>query len=543
MRGIFAGSLALLLAGLVVATPLHEARSAATIVVQNNDGAGEGFNDPAAFVPVGGNPAVTRGQARLNAFQYAANLWGAALNSNVTIIVAAQMNPQFCDAGSAVLGSAGAVTVHGNFANAPILNTWYPQALANSLANVDLDPASPDISATFNSSINGVPGCLAGWNWYYGYDANPPANHIDFVSVVLHEIGHGLGFQTFCNLATGAKFGGFNDMYMVKLQQDNDPGVPINYSTTSNAGRIAANIDDPDLRWIGTEVTNAAAALPVTAGLDDNFVRVHAPNPLVQGSSVSHFSTALLPNQLMEPSYVVANHNLGLALPLMQDIGWSIVVPCAPAPTTAADTDTLTVAQTLTTWDLQVEVTNTGGNPAVNLTGTLLNGPGWLSITDANCAYGTVNGGNSSFGSDNYTLDITAWPGGSFSVDLQLDWEDACGNTYQETVTVDLLPATLPTPVGGHSYAYRLLGNMPNPFNPSTTIRYEIAGNDRVTLNVYDVSGGLVRTLVNQQQSRGTHEARWDGRDNRGRSVASGVYFYRMNAGSFSETRRMVLLK
>ena len=64
-----------------------------------------------------------------------------------------------------------------------------------------------------------------------------------------------------------------------------------------------------------------------------------------------------------------------------------------------------------------------------------------------------------------------------------------------------------------------------------------------MTLRVYDVAGHLVRTLVDAQRSPGTYEARWDGRDERGRGVASGVYFYRLRAGDFSQTRRMVLLK
>src|SRR5688572_12303274 len=90
---------------------------AATVVIQNNDTAGEGFNDPTPVAPVGGNPGTTLGAQRLNAFTYAANLWAARLNSPVTIIVRAQMNPQTCSGGSAVLGSAGAVTVHRDFTN------------------------------------------------------------------------------------------------------------------------------------------------------------------------------------------------------------------------------------------------------------------------------------------------------------------------------------------------------------------------------------------------------------------------------------------
>src|SRR5262245_35154052 len=83
-----------------------------TITVVNLDGAGEGFNDPTAVVPAGGNPATTLGEARLNAFEHAAAIWAAHLSSSVEIRVDAKMDPLACTDGvSAILGSAGAVTV------------------------------------------------------------------------------------------------------------------------------------------------------------------------------------------------------------------------------------------------------------------------------------------------------------------------------------------------------------------------------------------------------------------------------------------------
>ena len=86
--------------------------------------------------------------------------------------------------------------------------------------------------------------------------------------------------------------------------------------------------------------------------------------------------------------------------------------------------------------------------------------------------------------------------------------------------------------------------NVPNPFNPATTIAYDVPlGGSNVSIRIYDAAGRLVRALVDAQQSTGSHEVTWDGRDAFGTSVASGVYFYRMTAGSFVESRRMVLLK
>lgn len=91
---------------------------------------------------------------------------------------------------------------------------------------------------------------------------------------------------------------------------------------------------------------------------------------------------------------------------------------------------------------------------------------------------------------------------------------------------------------------YALHANVPNPFNPTTTISYDVRrGGGDVNIAIFDVSGRLVRTLVHEHRAAGRYTAQWDGHDDAGRPVASGVYFYRMSAGSFNETRKMVLLK
>jgi len=89
-----------------------------------------------------------------------------------------------------------------------------------------------------------------------------------------------------------------------------------------------------------------------------------------------------------------------------------------------------------------------------------------------------------------------------------------------------------------------LIGNFPNPFNPSTVILYELEGDVGIRLQVFDVAGRVVRTLENGSiGSAGRNEAHWDGRDNSGKSVSAGIYFFRLEAGSYSETKRMVLVK
>ena len=90
---------------------------------------------------------------------------------------------------------------------------------------------------------------------------------------------------------------------------------------------------------------------------------------------------------------------------------------------------------------------------------------------------------------------------------------------------------------------YRLLGNYPNPFNPSTTIRYTLAGSSEVTLAIYNLRGESVRTLVNGFQAAGEQSAVWNGKDDAGEAVASGVYVVRLLAGPFSDARKITLAK
>ncbi|MCK4656520.1 MAG: T9SS type A sorting domain-containing protein, partial [candidate division Zixibacteria bacterium] len=90
---------------------------------------------------------------------------------------------------------------------------------------------------------------------------------------------------------------------------------------------------------------------------------------------------------------------------------------------------------------------------------------------------------------------------------------------------------------------YLLHQNSPNPFNPSTSIAFELPDADHVKLAVYNILGQKVITLVDEYLGQGSHSVRWDGGDSRGNSVSSGIYFYRLQTDEFIDTKRMVLLK
>jgi hypothetical protein len=108
-------------------------------------------------------------------------------------------------------------------------------------------------------------------------------------------------------------------------------------------------------------------------------------------------------------------------------------------------------------------------------------------------------------------------------------------------------PRTLPPLTGAEDTPVpeqRLMQNYPNPFNPVTTITFSVAEEGRAHLAVYDVAGKLVRTPVDENKPAGVlHEVTWDGLDDHGQSVATGVYFCRLTANGRSITKKMVLLK
>jgi hypothetical protein len=95
----------------------------------------------------------------------------------------------------------------------------------------------------------------------------------------------------------------------------------------------------------------------------------------------------------------------------------------------------------------------------------------------------------------------------------------------------------------GPALKNELSQNYPNPFNPQTTIAFSIKSRGAVSVKVYNVAGQLVRTLVNENRAAGPHTVVWDGRNDSGSPVASGVYFYKLVANNFSQTKKMVLLK
>lgn len=190
------------------------------------------------------------------AFQHAAAIWSARLDSNVPIRIRAQ----FIALGPGVLGSAGPVSVARNFANAPIANTWHHIALANKFAGIDLAPTLDDINASFSSNFN----------FYLGLDGNH-GTQPDLIATLLHEFAHGLGFSQLSNLNTGALFNGGPDHYNSKLF---DTTLGLFWPQMTNAQRIASATRFGRVVWTGSFVT---AGVPNVLSLGIVEARVTTP--------------------------------------------------------------------------------------------------------------------------------------------------------------------------------------------------------------------------------------------------------------------------
>ncbi|MEW6684933.1 MAG: FlgD immunoglobulin-like domain containing protein [Candidatus Edwardsbacteria bacterium] len=128
-------------------------------------------------------------------------------------------------------------------------------------------------------------------------------------------------------------------------------------------------------------------------------------------------------------------------------------------------------------------------------------------------------------------------------------WTDSINGKPANTMRIwgKLYPFTGVEETSVHSSKFvvhsKLYQNAPNPFSSQTAIRYSLSAMSHTTLKIYNVAGQLVKTLVNEPQEPGYYAVRWDGKNQSGVSVASGVYFYRLRAGDFTAIKKMILLR
>jgi hypothetical protein len=251
------------------------------------------------------------------AFQYAANQWSALLNGTIPIKVHAcwRTNLPF-----GVLGQASHDWVHAwNFTGEPIADSWYPTAMADQLQGSDTNPTEYDIDTAFSSTFP----------WYYGTDGSPGGSKVDFVSVVMHELGHGLGFDglvTYGSYCGGSNYGcwGLGSGYPGVYERftETGSGQQLISAFPNNSAALGSQLTSNNLYFDGT-YANAANG--------GTRPKIYAPNPWSGGSSYAHLDYDTFhntPNMLMiyALSYGESAHNPGpVTLGIFQDMGWNVV--------------------------------------------------------------------------------------------------------------------------------------------------------------------------------------------------------------------------
>ena len=277
-----------------------------------------GFSDPTPAAPIDGNPGTTVGEQRLEAYKHVLEIWDANLDIDTQIVVQATFAALNCTATGGTLGSAGALNVFRDFGGPAFPNTWYGGALANKLAGMDLNGSTPDpglleepfndeIVTFFNANL-GKEGCLEDSSWYYGFTNDPPPGAIDFISVLTHEVGHGLGFQTFASVSNGSLLLGFPDQW-TRFLGDNLIGK--RWDQMIDFERLFSTGNGPHLVWNGPAVTAETASVLGPAQV----ILVTAP-PGVAGSELP-FGTAsfgpALPAGGIQGTVELVNDGTGVA--------------------------------------------------------------------------------------------------------------------------------------------------------------------------------------------------------------------------------------
>ena len=288
-----------------------------------------------------------------DAFEFAVAIWETLITSPVTIVVEAKFDPL----GENILGWAGPTSIRRNFTNAPQASTWYPIATANQLAGFDIEPGIADIEATFSSTYT---------DWDFGTGNSTPGDKISFTSVVLHELGHGLGFLGSMRVDDGS---GIDECQGISGEGCYGYlGSPMIYDRFAKNGSGTALISfSNNTSSLTTQLTSNNLFFDSPGGNfanDGIRVPIYAPLTWNRGSSYSHLAESFNPTSHALMTYSISRgetiHNPGaVTLCMFEEMGWTVSETCSGSPDTpisglTAENDGPTIFGTATQLDANI---------------------------------------------------------------------------------------------------------------------------------------------------------------------------------------------
>lgn len=463
----------------------------------------------------------------LAAFEYAMSIWETHLESSIPVAIEATW--QELDAN--VLGSAGPTRI----AQIPPIgenDTWYSIAQANAMTGNDIKEAAGveyDILININCAFT---------DWYFGQDSNPPTNLIDFVTVVLHEIGHGIGFIGSMVADDDLRIASWG------FQNSSDVPQPIIYDRFTEDGENVSLINENVYSNPSSGLYDALIGTYdgiYFDGIDANIVnlgtpiRLYSPFPWQGGSSYSHLDQDTFgdtDNALMRPKLdrQFSIHTPGPVMcGMLSDMGWPLGENCF---------DLIGVESIISVEQSELNFGVLNVRDIVNQTLTISND---ASAQDPLSGRIVIENSNYSVSQTFSTFSIE--PGNSLNIPVRYTPRSIAIHESELTLlhNSSSQPNPLRIPLNGEALEensiFVLDQNYPNPFIEQTTVEYALTGTSDVQLEVYNTVGQLIATLVAEEQGEGRYEVFFNASGH-----ATGVYLYRIIVNGEANTRKLLLV-
>jgi type IX secretion system substrate protein len=477
------------------------------------------------------------------AFQHAVNIWSSILTSPVSIKVIANWD----SLGTNVLGSASAATFLRSD-SLPKINTWYPISLAESFLPSSYNHAdSADIVANFNSNFS---------QWYFGTDGNCPQGRYDFVTVVLHELCHGLGFQGSMDISSGQGSWGYGSGFPFiydHYTEDSDGQSLLNSSVYPSPGLALANILTNSAVYFNGAASNSANGFSP--------VRLFAPSTWEVSSSYSHLNETTYPagniNSLMTPTLgasEVIHHPGNVTLGIFEDIGWTTNLVLNRKSVYPGDTDNNGIVNAADILPIGIHFLAQGGQrQQVSFTWGAKEAIVWNDsaatfadsngdgIVDEKDVIGIgVNWGKTHTGI--ITKPIVDYNDPELLMPYRDNFEmiyNSLSGQGSEVMEIKHLLNSIFKFEDNFPGFFSLDQNYPNPFNPATNIKFNLPEEQKVSMSVFNTVGQMVAEIIkNKSYDSGIHNIKFNAS-----ALANGIYIYTIKTENFNQSRKMIVLK